>query len=227
MNSPSNPSGMVYSAATIHGLAEICLEHDLYLISDECYERVTYDSEAISPARYESEPKNMITVQSMSKTYAMTGWRLGYAAANASLVQNMAKVQSQSASHANSIAQYAAVEGLLGDQAFIDEMLSEYINRRDYVLERIANIEGLTCTRPEGAFYVFPNVSAYFGEVYNDSVLSDSADVTNFLLEEANVAVVPGGAFGANENIRISYATSLRELERGFNRIESALHKLL
>lgn len=226
MNSPSNPSGMVYSEETIHGIYTICAENDLFLISDECYERVTYGSEAISPAKYEDEPTHVVTVQSLSKSYAMTGWRVGYAAANADLIKNMAKIQSQSASHANSIAQYAAVTALSGDQSFIGDMVKEYHNRRDYVLQRLAEIPDVTCNKPEGAFYVFPNLSAYYGKQFNGTQINDSLDITSFLLEEANVAVVPGGAFGAGNHIRISYATSMRELERGLDRMERALGKL-
>ncbi len=226
MNSPSNPSGMVYSEEAIHGIYNICAENDLFLISDECYERVTYGSEAISPAKYEDEPTHVVTVQSLSKSYAMTGWRVGYAAANADLIKNMAKIQSQSASHANSIAQYAAVTALSGDQSFIGDMVKEYHNRRDYVLQRLAEIPDVTCNKPEGAFYVFPNLSAYYGKQFNGTQINDSLDITSFLLEEANVAVVPGGAFGAGNHIRISYATSMRELESGLDRMERALGKL-
>jgi len=226
MNSPSNPSGMVYSEETIRGIYDICAENDLFLISDECYERVTYSAEAVSPAKYEDEPTHVVTVQSCSKSYAMTGWRVGYAAANADLIKNMAKIQSQSASHANSIAQYAAVTALSGDQSFIGDMVKEYNNRRDFVLQRLAEIPDVTCTKPEGAFYVFPNLSAYYGNQFNGSTISDSLDMTSFLLEEANIAVVPGGAFGADNHIRISYATSMRELERGLERMERALEKL-
>jgi len=226
INSPSNPSGMVYSEDTISGLVDICKRNDLYLISDECYESITYGAEAISPARFEETPEHVITVQSMSKSYAMTGWRVGYAAANKTLVGNMAKVQSQSASHANSIAQYAAIEGLTGDQSFLTSMVQEYEKRRDYVLGRLNKFSGVTCGKPEGAFYAFPNISGYYGKSFHGKTIRDSGGMTDFLLEEANVAVVPGGGFGNDENIRISYATSMQELERGLDRIESALQKL-
>jgi len=226
MNSPSNPSGMVYSEETIRGIYDICAKNDLFLISDECYERVTYGVEAVSPAKYEDEPTHVVTVQSCSKSYAMTGWRVGYAAANPKLIKNMAKIQSQSASHANSIAQYAAVTALSGDQSFIGDMVKEYNHRRDFVLQRLAEIPDVTCTKPEGAFYVFPNLSAFYGKQFNGSEINDSLDMTSFLLEEANIAVVPGGAFGADNHIRISYATSMRELERGLERMERALEKL-
>lgn len=226
MNSPSNPSGMVYSEETIAGLADICIKNELYLISDECYESITYGAEAISPARYEDESKFVVTVQSMSKSYAMTGWRVGYAAGNKALIGNMAKIQSQSASHANSIAQHAAVEGLNGDQSFLKSMVAEYEKRRDYVLGRLNDMPGITSGKPEGAFYAFPNVSSYYGSSYDGKKITDSGSITDFILEEANVAVVPGGGFGNDENIRISYATSMAELERGLDRIESALQKL-
>ena len=226
INSPSNPSGMVYSEETIRGLVNLCKEKNLFLISDECYEQITYGRQAVFPATFEDEPTHVITVQSMSKTYAMTGWRVGYAAANAQLIKNMAKIQSQSASHANSIAQHAAVEGLLGDQTFVQNTLGEYTKRRDFLLDRIQSIPHLSCTTPEGAFYVFPNVSEYYGKSTNERVIEHSGDMADYLLEDARVAVVPGGGFGADNNIRISYATSLEELRRGMERIESAFKAL-
>ncbi|MCF7804312.1 MAG: pyridoxal phosphate-dependent aminotransferase [Candidatus Marinimicrobia bacterium] len=226
VNSPTNPSGMVYSEETVRGLTDLCLVNDLYLISDECYERITFGREAVSPAKYEESAELIITVQSMSKTYAMTGWRVGYAAGNETLIKNMATIQSQSSSHANSIAQYAALEGLTGEQSFLEEFRSQYLERRDYIIGRIENIPNMTCVKPEGAFYVFPNIGGYFGKSYNDNTVNSSLDMANFLLDEAHVAVVPGGAFGADENVRISYATSLEELERGLDRIEAALEKL-
>jgi len=226
MNSPSNPSGMMYSEKTIRGIYDIAAKHDLFLISDECYERITYDADASSPAKYEDEHELVITVQSLSKSYAMTGWRVGYAAGNQTLIGNMAKIQSQSASHANSIAQWAAVTALNGDQSFIGDMVKQYIKRRDYVLQRVKEIPGLSSTTPEGAFYVFPNVSEYYGKQFEGKTISDSLDMANYILENANVAVVPGGAFGADDNIRISYATSLEVLEEGMNRIAKSLAQL-
>jgi len=226
MNSPSNPSGMVYSEKTIRGLYEIALENDLFLISDECYDQITYGAEAISPAQWEDEPTRVVTVQSLSKSYAMTGWRLGYAAGNSNLIKNMSKIQSQSTSHANSITQYAGVAALNDGQFFVEEMVAQFRQRRNFVLERLGKIPGVTCPKPEGAFYVFPNISAHYGKKYDGTSVDNSLDMTNFLLEEANVAVVPGGAFGAEEHVRISYATSMRELERGLERMERALEKL-
>jgi len=226
MNSPSNPTGVIYSEETVRGLYEIAAEHELFLISDECYDQIVYESGAVYPGMFESEPERVITVQSFSKSYAMTGWRVGYAAGNTELIKQMAKIQSQSTSHANTIAQYAAITALKSDQSFIREMVAEYEKRRNYVLERVRQWEGVTCATPEGAFYVFPNVSGYFGSVVNGRPLRDSMDMADFFLEQAHVTVVPGVGFGADEHIRISYSTSMEELRRGLTRMEKALQQL-
>lgn len=226
VNSPSNPSGAVYSSETIQGLYELAAEHEIFIISDECYERIVYDSKAVSPGSFEDEPRWVVTVQSFSKSYAMTGWRVGYAAGNSQLINHMAKIQSQSASHANSIGQYAAVVALNSDQSFLRNMVEEYEKRRDFVLERVREWEGITTATPEGAFYVFPDVSSFYGSRFNGDVIENSVDMTDFFLENARVAMVPGGGFGADNHIRISYATSIKELQRGLDRMEKALQKL-
>ncbi|MBD3275707.1 MAG: aminotransferase class I/II-fold pyridoxal phosphate-dependent enzyme [Candidatus Marinimicrobia bacterium] len=226
INSPSNPTGSVFSSQTIQGLVELARENGAYIISDECYDQIVYDKQPVSPAVYEDKPEFVITVQTMSKSYAMTGWRIGYAAAAGEIIQNMAKIQSQSTSHPNSIAQHAAVEALNGDQAFLKEMVTEYRKRRDYVLERLISIPNLSFSKPDGAFYVFPKINDYFGLSAGDQTVDNALDLANFLLDEAGVALVPGDGFGAAEHVRISYSTSMKELERGFDRFEAALQKL-
>ncbi len=226
INSPGNPTGAVYSKTTVRALVKLAREYGVFIISDECYDRVTYEGYHTSPASFEDSPELVITVQSVSKPYAMTGWRIGYGGANTEIIEQMAKIQSQSTSNANSIAQYAAVEALTGDQFFIGEMVREYQNRRDYALNVLNQIPGVTCSTPQGAFYVFPNVSQYYGQPYKGNSLSSSLDMSYYLLDETHVAVVPGGGFGADEHIRISYATSMQELQRGMERIQLALEAL-
>jgi aspartate aminotransferase len=226
INSPSNPTGSVFSSQTIQGLVDLARETGAYIISDECYDQIAYDKQPVSAAVYEDEPEFVITVQTMSKSYAMTGWRIGYAAAASEIIQNMAKIQSQSTSHPNSIAQHAAVEALNGDQTFLQEMVTEYRRRRDYVLERLISIPNLSFSKPDGAFYVFPKINDYFGLSAGDQTVENALDLANFLLEEAGVALVPGDGFGAADHVRISYSTSMKELERGLDRIEAALQKL-
>ncbi|HKJ67245.1 MAG TPA: pyridoxal phosphate-dependent aminotransferase [bacterium] len=226
INSPGNPTGAVYSEDTIGALVDLAREHGVFLISDECYDRVTYNGRHVSPASLEGSPGLVITVQSVSKPYAMTGWRIGYGGANSEIIEQMAKIQSQSTSNANSIAQYAAVEALTGAQSFIGEMVGEYRRRRDHTLGVLNRIPGVTCSTPQGAFYVFPNIAQYYGHSYDGKTLSSSLDMSYYLLDETHVAVVPGGGFGADDHIRISYATSMQELQRGMERIQLALEAL-
>ena len=226
INSPSNPTGSVFSSKTIQGLVELARKNGAYIISDECYDQIAYDQQPVSPAVYEEDPEFVITVQTMSKSYAMTGWRIGYAAAANDIIKNMAKIQSQSTSHPNSIAQHAAVEALNGDQTFLKEMVIEYRKRRDYVLERLVSIPNLSFSKPDGAFYVFPKVNDYFGLSDGEQTVNNALDLANFLLEEEGVALIPGDGFGAADHIRISYSTSMKELERGLDRFETALQKL-
>ncbi len=226
INSPSNPTGAVYSAETVQGLVELARENNLYIISDECYDQITYDRSSVSPASFEDEPDRVITVQTMSKSYAMTGWRIGYAAAASDIINNMAKIQSQSTSNPNSIAQHAAVEALNGDQQFLKNMIAEYRKRRDYVMDRLEAVPDLTFSKPDGAFYIFPKVSNYFGASYNGEQMDSAMDLANYILEDSGVALVPGDGFGAPEHIRFSYSTSMEELEQGLDRFETALQKL-
>ena len=162
----------------------------------------------------------------VSKTYSMPGWRIGYMAGDAEIIKAMHKIQGQSTSNPTSISQAASVEALQGDQKAVADMAVEFEKRREYIVERLNNIEGVRCLDPQGAFYVFPNISAYFAKSYSGGKIEDSADLTTYLLEEAKVAVVPGGAFGADEHIRLSYATSMDNIKKGLDRIEEALKAL-
>lgn len=228
INSPSNPTGAAYSEEELRAIAEVALRHKILILSDEIYNRITYDGfKATSIASLGEEVKAMTMITNgVSKTYSMTGWRIGYMAGNAEIIKAMGKIQGQSTSNPTSISQAASVEALEGDQSAVDEMAAEFEKRKEYIVERLNNIDGVRCLNPYGAFYVFPNMSAYFGKSYKGGKIEGSADLTTYLLEKAKVAVVPGGAFGADEHIRLSYATSMDSIKKGLDRIEEALKTL-
>jgi aspartate aminotransferase len=228
INSPSNPTGAVYSKDELAALAEVVLRHNLIVVSDDIYEKILYDDfpfwnmAAVNPA-----VKNLtVVVNGVSKAYAMTGWRIGYAAGPEPLIAAIGKIQSQSTSNPTSISQKAAVEALMGDQTIIARMVAEFQNRRDYIVSTLNAIDGISCPRPQGAFYVFPNVSSLYGLSYGDKKIQNSATLAEYLLEESEVAVVPGVAFGDDNYIRISYATSMDLITEGLNRIGEALKRL-
>jgi len=223
LNSPNNPTGAVYSKKELEDIGDICLKNNIYIISDEVYEHFIYGNvKHYSIATFSEELKKItITVNAVSKTYAMTGWRIGYCAADKDIIKQMAKIQDQSASNPCTPAQWAAVEALSGNQDSVEIMRKEYEKRRDYIYQRLSNINGLSCNLPEGAFYVFPNISALF-----NNKIKNSFTFADQLLEKAKVAVVPGGAFGDDNYIRISYATTLEKIEEGMNRLEKFCKEL-
>lgn len=228
LNSPSNPTGMGYDRAALEGIAKVAVEHGVYVVSDEIYEKVVYDGfEHVSIASLGEDIKALtLTVNGLSKSHAMTGWRMGYAAGPKEVIGAMSKVQSQSTSNTCSIVQKASVEALNGPQDFIGEMVAEFDKRRKYILGRLDAIPGIECPRPVGAFYVFPKVSHYYGRGYGDKKITSSSELSTYLLEEAKVAVVSGDAFGADEYIRLSYALGMADIEKGLDRIEKALGEL-
>jgi len=228
LNSPSNPTGAVYSAEELQAIAEVAVEKDFFVISDEIYEKILFDGmEFRSIASFGAEAKKRTFVlNGVSKTYAMTGWRIGYMAGPAHIIKAVDKIQSQSTSNPNSIAQKASVEAISGPQDFIRIMLDAFQERKDYIIRRLNNMNGIRCFSPNGAFYAFPNVSSYYGRSFNGRTITDSTSFTEFLLEEAKVAVVPGVAFGADDNVRLSYAISMEQIREGLDRIEEALFKL-
>jgi len=228
INSPSNPAGVVYTASELEALAEIILRKDIPVISDDVYEKIIYDDKPFkNVASLSEELKKMtIVVNGVSKAYSMTGWRIGYAAGSQEIISAVTKLQSQNTSNPTSIAQKAAVEALNGPQNSVTEMVEEFRKRRDAIVEKLNAIPGITCMIPQGAFYVFPDVSALFGRSYHGIVISNSSDFTAFLLDEANVAVVPGVDFGHDNHIRLSYATSLKNIEEGLKRVRNAAMKL-
>jgi aspartate aminotransferase len=228
LNSPSNPTGMGYDRAALTAIAAIAVEHGIYVISDEIYEKIVYDGfKHVSIASLGPDIKALtLTVNGLSKSHAMTGWRMGYAAGPKDVIGAMSKIQSQSTSNTCSIVQKASVEALTGPQDFIGVMVAEFDKRRKYILERLLAIPGLECPTPQGAFYVFPKVSTYYGRSFGGKKIANSADISAYLLDEAKVAVVSGDAFGADEYIRLSYATSMSVIEKGLDRIEKAFAAL-
>jgi aspartate aminotransferase len=222
LNSPSNPSGAVMSAGDMTEVVRLAAERGIWVISDECYVYLNYTGREFSIGSLEEYRDRFVVVGSLSKTYAMTGWRMGYALAPAPLISAMAKLQSQSTSSPPAMVQKAAVAALKGPQECVAEMRKDYIRLRDQVLLGLNRIPGIKCARPEGAFYVYPNISEFLGR----SGVTAPADFSRKLLQEAHVATVPGEGFGTREHIRISYATSEKELDRGLDRLRNFVASL-
>ncbi|RII01032.1 pyridoxal phosphate-dependent aminotransferase [candidate division NPL-UPA2 bacterium Unc8] len=227
LNSPNNPTGAVYSKEELSSIAAIAMEKGIYIISDEIYEKIIYDAEHVSIAALSPQIKNLtILINGVSKSYSMTGWRIGYAAANKEIVAAMSGLQDHSTSNPSSISQWAAVAAISGDQSILREMVVEFRKRRDYIVQRLSGIDGVSCLQPDGAFYFFLNVSGLFGKTFNGQMIMDSILLTELLLTEAKVAVVPGSAFGSPGHIRLSFATSMSNITSGLNRIEMMLKQL-
>ncbi len=228
LNSPSNPTGAAYTSDDLKALAEVVIERDILVISDEIYEKIVYDGFSFSSiAMVGEEAKNRsIVVNGVSKAYAMTGWRIGYAAGPEEIIAAMTKIQSQNTSNPTSISQKAAVEALNGDQKDVDEMVEAFALRRNYIVDTLNGMAGVSCFNPQGAFYAFPNVSALYGKSYNGSPITGSASFAEYLLDAADVAVVPGVAFGSDDFIRLSYATSMDNIRKGMERIGDAVAQL-
>lgn len=226
--SPSNPTGAVYPPDELEDLAEVLRRHEhVYVVSDEIYEHVLYDAEHRAFASFPGMKERTITVNGFSKAFAMTGWRLGYLAAPSPIAGAAAKVQGQFTSAPSSISQKAGVAALEMGLEPVHEMVEAFRRRRDYVLERLRAIDGIKCPTPQGAFYVYPDVSSFFGaEAPDGSTLEDSSDLCFYLLEEHDVALVPGTAFGTPEGLRLSYASSMEDLETAMERIEAGLTAL-
>jgi len=215
LNSPNNPSGAVMSREDMTAVTRLAAERGIYVISDECYVYLNFAGEPFSVGSLTDIKEYLVVIGSLSKTYAMTGWRLGYALAPGAVISAMQKLQSQSTSNATSIVQKAAVAALTGPQNCVSEMRLGYTHLAEHVLAGLGTIPGVRCVRPEGAFYVYPNISAFFGR----GGIRSAADVARRLLHEAHVVTVPGEGFGTREHIRVSYATSEKELDRGIERM--------
>jgi aspartate aminotransferase len=222
LNSPSNPTGGVVPPDEYQRILAVCKKHNVWLMGDECYSHFTYEPhKPFSIASAPDSKVNVIIIGSVSKTFAMTGWRIGYTLAPEALVQAVIKLQSQSTSNPTSIAQYAALEAMRGTMESVPVMLGEYARRRKRIVEGLRAIPGLTCEMPGGAFYAFPNVSAHLANGASEHALAkDTTELAKLLLDEARVALVPGDAFGAPGYLRLSYATSIERIEEGLRRME-------
>jgi aspartate aminotransferase len=225
LNSPNNPTGVVYNKDELQKIAQIAVDNDIMIISDEIYEKLIYgEMKHISIASLGDEIKSRtIVVNGVSKAYAMTGWRIGYTASTEQIAKLMANIQSHATSNPNSIAQYASVEAINGPQDDVEAMRREFEKRRDYMVNKINTIKDISCKKPDGAFYVMVNISALKHKTIKGFSITNSVDVCNALLEAAKVAAIPGSAFGADNFIRLSYATSMENIVEGLNRIENFL----
>ena len=227
LNSPNNPTGAVYEVEELKKIAQLLVKYDIYCIGDEIYEKLIYDeAEHFTIASLSNEVKaKTIIINGVSKSYAMTGWRIGYAAGPEDIISGMGKIQGHSTSNPNSIAQKASVEALNGRQETIEEMRREFDQRRKYMVEKLNQIKGVSCLKPSGAFYAFPNVSKILekGVKYNGKRIINSFDLADFILKEAEVALIPGSAFEAEGYLRLSYATSMEDVKEGLDRIENIL----
>lgn len=229
LNSPSNPTGVHYRRDELTALAEVLAKHEeIMIVSDDIYYRILFEgNEWANIAMLDNRLlERTFIVNGVSKTYCMTGWRIGYLIGDAKVIKAATNIQSQSTSNPTSIAQWAGVAALDGDQEIVQQMTQVFEDRCKYVLDRLAKLPGVTCPPPAGAFYVFPNMSHYYGSKHGNQLIMNSLDLANFLMEKAHVAVVPGSAFGEDRCIRFSYALSMGDLKEGFDRIERALEAL-
>jgi aspartate aminotransferase len=228
LNSPNNPTGAVFSRAALEAVARLAAERNLWIISDECYESLTFEGRHVSVASFGPEVKaRTIVVNTCSKAYAMTGWRIGLAAGPRAVIKAMTDVQSQVTSNPSSIAQWAAVEALSGPQDEVAKMAGEFDRRRRLIVDGLNALPGVRCATPKGAFYAFPNVAGLLGKRRpGGAPLAGSADVASFLLEDARVAVVPGADFGSDVHVRLSYATSAELISEGLRRMGEAIRTL-
>tara|TARA_B100001741_G_scaffold40506_1_gene28862 strand:+ start:1171 stop:2373 length:1203 start_codon:yes stop_codon:yes gene_type:complete len=230
LNSPSNPTGGVWSEEALISMLKIAKKHNWIVISDECYERLVYDGEFTSTEKINRDYNinaTIITCLSLSKTYAMTGWRIGYSAGPEYMIKAMAKIQGQATSCANSIGQVAGIEALTGSQECVQNMKEAFKKRRDLIVELLNELPDISCAIPGGAFYVFPNFEKYLGKKGNGKLLKDTFDISEYILESAKVVTVPGDGFGAPGHIRFSYATDSMTIEEGVSRVAVALKNII
>ena len=222
LNSPSNPAGSVVSAEDLERIVRLAHERGIYLLLDECYVYLNYEGTPVSAGSFTWAKEHMVVLGSLSKTYAMTGWRGGYALAPKSIIANLSKLQSQQTSNATSIVQKAAIAALAGSQQCVTEFRAEFKELRDYMLKKLAEIPGVTCTKPEGAFYVYPNISAFLGK----GGIQTATQLATRLLHEAHVVTVPGEAFGTGQHIRLSYPVTRQNIDEGTRRMGEFLGQL-
>lgn len=225
INSPSNPTGMVYTEAELKEIADFAVSNDLYVVSDEIYEHLIYEGKHVSIASFGEEiKKRTIVVNGVSKTFAMTGWRIGYAAASPEIAKAMANVQSHASSNPNSIAQAATVAALEGGMEEVERMRKHFKRRRDFMVDMFNSIDGISCRRPHGAFYIMMNIDELIGKTMYGITIHDADDFAKLFLDVAKVAVVPGTGFGVNNYVRWSYATSMDNIVEGVERLKTFLH---
>jgi aspartate aminotransferase len=225
LNYPNNPTGCSYTREELKAIADVCLEKGIFIVSDEVYEHLIYDGGShVSIASLSPEIYNItVTTNGVSKAYAMTGWRLGYAAGPQDIISAMIRIQEHMNTNTSSITQYAAVEALNGPQETVQVMVQEFKKRRDYMYERLAAMPGIKIRKPPGAFYMFPDVSALFGKTIRGRLINSDMDLVESILTDGHVAVVPGSGFGSPNNIRLSYATSMERITTGMDRMEALL----
>ncbi len=228
LNNPSNPTGGIYSRKELEVIAELACKHNFWIVSDEIYEEIVFDGyRPVSIAALSDDVKaRTLVVNGVSKTYSMTGWRIGYTCGDADVVEGMIKLQSQSTTNPTTIAQAAAIEALTGDQSSVEVMRKTFEERRNYIVEQLNAIDGISCFKPGGSFYVFPNVSGVFGRRHGNVTVNGSMDFAMQLLESENVVVVPGVAFGDDRFVRISFATDMDSIKRGIEGIKRFVEKL-
>ena len=226
-NTPSNPTGAVYSKSEILDLAEVLINKDIFIVSDEIYEKILFGGEEhFSIGSIDELKDRTITINGVSKAFAMTGWRIGYAAGNKDIIKLAKNLQSHSTSNASSISQAAANAALNGDSKEISEMVEEFNLRRNYIVKELQSIEGINCPTPKGAFYTFFDVSNYYNKSFNNFTVIDSVSFCNYLINEANIGLVPGVAFGNDNCVRMSYAASMNDIKEGISRLKDSLLKL-
>ncbi|WP_252231554.1 pyridoxal phosphate-dependent aminotransferase [Clostridium sp. ZBS15] len=228
LNSPNNPTGTIYHEEELKEIADFAKRHDLFIISDEIYEKLIYDNEEhISIASLnEDSYKRTIVINGVSKTYAMTGWRLGYVAADEKITKLMTSIQSHMTSNVNSITQYASIEALTGSEEEVDKIVKEFESRRNFMLDKLSKIDELSILRPNGAFYIMVNIEKYLNTTFKGHNIINSVEFSKVLLEEEKVAVIPGSGFGLENYIRLSYATSMDIIEKGIDRLSIFLSKI-
>ncbi len=225
INSPSNPTGMVYTASELEQIAEVAVKHNIYVVSDEIYEHLIYEGKHVSIASFNERIKDLtIIINGVSKTYAMTGWRIGFSASNTTIAKAISAIQSHATSNPNSIAQAAAVAAFNGGLSCVDVMKREFVKRRDYMVETINSIDGVSCLKPHGAFYIMMNIKPLFGKTFCGCKVENDYDFADAFLEKAKVAVVPGDGFSAPGYVRWSYATSMENCIEGLERLKKFLN---
>ena len=229
INSPSNPTGSVWSKKIILEILKLAKEKNWIVISDECYERLVFDGQHTVSKKLAIDNNidaNIVTCMSMSKTYAMTGWRIGYAFGNVDIINAMSKIQGQATSCANSIGQVASIEALVGDQSAVDQMIIVFKKRRDYMIKLLNDIPEVNCLVPGGAFYAFPDFGYYIGKSFNGKIIKDSFDLCEIFLNEAYVATIPGDGFGAPGYVRFSYAIDEKTIKEGIDRVNKIIQQI-